>query len=745
MYIYTFICFIKYPVFPMNTIIRIYISVFFLLGITFTLHSQSKKRVSENDRPKIGLILSGGGAKGLAHIGALKVLEEAGIRPDFIGGTSMGSIVGGLYAIGYSADSLEKIARSTDWLRIISDQVSRTDLTIEEKEDEDRFFVSFPIKENRIKIPSGLVDGQNIENYLNKLCAPVYNVRDFNNFDIPFLCIATDIETGEEVIFREGYLPEVLRASMSIPSIFNPIEIDDKLLVDGGLVNNFPVARVRDMGADILIGVDVGFRYYKKQELTSIFKILEQSVFFYGEALNGYNKSLCDILIEPDLFDYNASSFGAADTIMSLGETTTRKFLPMLKALADSVYKIPPVIESRTPPHLDSLILTEIRVKGLDEVSGKLLTGKLQLEPLQKVTPDDIGRAVERLYSSLYFDKIGYSIEEMDFGIRLNINVDEAEGGDFRVGLHYDTNYRSAILINTTFRNILLDGSKLSASLSLGENPYFQASFFKNNGWKPGFGLDFNTSRLDAFVYQNGRRISSLAYAETSTRLYIQSVFSNSYAVGGGIEYEGIRITPRIDPILGFEKAQTNYFNYYGYVDFDSYNSAYYPNSGMKMNLLGKLITHEDFNPSVFFVARYSQAYRLSNKFTFINHIYGGAVDGDTIPYQYNFYTGGVNPIPRNGLLPFIGLNYMEMMSKNALIIGGDLQYEIFPDIYIILKANIGNLRNDFEELISTDKLYGGYGITLGYDSWIGPIEVSALKSVRKNRLTGFLNIGFWF
>lgn len=729
----------------MKMIIRIYSLLFLLVNIPFCLNSQVNKTDSEENRPKIGLILSGGGAKGLAHVGALKVLEEAGIRPDFIGGTSMGSIVGGLYAIGYSADSLEKIARSTDWDRLIGDVVYRRDLTIEEKEDNDRFFISFPIQERKIKIPSGLVNGQNIENYLNKLFAPVYDQRDFDEFDIPFLCIATDIETGEEVIFREGYLPEVLRASMSIPSIFNPIEIDNRLLVDGGLVNNFPVARVRDMGADILIGVDVGFRYYEKEELTSIFKILEQSVFFYGEALNEYNESLCDILIEPDLFDYNASSFGSTDTIMAIGEYSTRRYLPALKALADSIYKTPPAIESRTPPELDSLVLTEIRVKGLDKVSTRLLTGKLQLEVMQKVTPDMISRAVERLYSSLYFEKVSYSIEELDFGIRLNLLVEEAKGGEFQVGLHYDTNYRSAILINTTFRNVLLDGSKLSASLALGENPYFRASFFKNNGWKPGYGLDFTTSRLEAFVYQQGRRISSLAYAETSTQFYIQSIFSNSYAVGAGIEYEAVSITPRIDPIFGFEKAQADYWNYYSYLDFDSYDNPYYPSSGIKLNITGKLITEENFDPTFFFVTRYSQAYELSDRFTFINHIYGGAVDGDTIPYQYNFYSGGVNPTPRNGLLPFIGLNYMELMSRNALIVGADLQVELFPNIYILLRGNIGNLRNDFAELISTDQLYGGYGITLGYDSWIGPIEVSALKSVRKPRLTGFLNIGFWF
>ena len=182
---------------------RFYVILIFLLFPLSVLHAQ-------NDtirRPKIGLILSGGSAKGLAHIGVLKVLEEAGIRPDFIGGTSMGAIVGGLYAIGYSADSLESIVKNADWSYLLGDEVSRRNLTIEEKEDKDRFVISFPIKENKIKIPSGVINGENIEELLNTLCAPVYDIRDFNKFPIPFLCVATNIETGKEVDFTSGYLP----------------------------------------------------------------------------------------------------------------------------------------------------------------------------------------------------------------------------------------------------------------------------------------------------------------------------------------------------------------------------------------------------------------------------------------------------------------------------------------------------------------------------------------------------------
>jgi NTE family protein len=174
------------------TRMKIFVIIFFIIFLSSENRFVNAQN-SATERPKVGLILSGGGAKGLAHVGVLKVLEEAGIRPDYIGGTSMGSIVGGLYAIGYSVDSLEEIAKNTNWEYYLTDEISRRNLTLEEKEDFDRFFISFPVKDNKIKIPSGVISGQNIENLFNELCVPVYDTRDFNDFQIPFLCIATDI------------------------------------------------------------------------------------------------------------------------------------------------------------------------------------------------------------------------------------------------------------------------------------------------------------------------------------------------------------------------------------------------------------------------------------------------------------------------------------------------------------------------------------------------------------------------
>lgn len=700
---------------------------------------------NQHKRPKVGLVLSGGGAKGLAHIGVLKVLEEAGIRPDFIAGTSMGSIVGGLYAIGYSADDLDKISRETDWLDVIADRVSRRNLTIEEKEDADRFILNIPIKEKKLVIPSGVINGQSIQNLLNTLCAPVYGIRDFDEFQIPFLCVATDIESGKEVVFRHGYLPAALRASMSIPSIFNPIEINDILLVDGGVVNNFPVKLLKERGADIIIGVDVGFQYYKKEQLNSMLRIIEQSIFFYGEALNKENRQLVDILIEPDLQGYNASSFNSDVVIIAKGEEAARKEIARLTSLADSLRQLDPsFFPNQQLPQLDSMTIMEIRVRGLDNVSGELLNGKLQIEVFDKVTPKDIAKAINRLYSSLYFDRINYEIQALQVGVRLLIDVKESKSGQFRVGLHYDSDNKSSILLNATVRNLLINGSKFSLSTALGENPSFEGFFFKNNGWKPGYGFNFTVNQTRVYAYDNGRKISSFNFNESSTKFFTQSIVSNNYALGAGIEYEVSSLRPFVDPVLNIDTSGS-FLNYYGFLNIDSYDNAFYPKKGFRLTTDFKLITNQPTDPTLFLVFRYKNAIPLTKRLTLLNQLYGGAVEGKSIPYQYYFYSGGIKEKAKYGILPFTGLEFMEKSSSNALILAADFQYQIFPNFYLILKGNIGNMKNSFTELFTINEILSGYGLTTGYDSWIGPIELSVSKSANRSGLIGFVNIGFWF
>jgi NTE family protein len=719
-----------------------YSFLFILLGLQISVIGQK----SQTHRPKIGLILSGGGAKGFAHIGVLKVLEEAGIRPDFIGGTSMGGIIGGLYAIGYSADSLESLANSMNWSYYLGDAIPRTEITLEEKDDHDRFVLSIPVIERSIKIPGGVVNGQNIENLLNQLCSPVYDVRNFSEFQIPFLCNATNIETGEEIVFQEGYLPDALRATMSIPSIFSPVELGGMLLVDGGLVNNLLVEKVKEMGADILIAVDVGFQYYPKEELNTLFRIMEQSLRFNSDENNAYNRKLCSIVISPSLGKYNGGSFNSSDSIIALGEDAARKIYPQLKAFADSFKTLDSSFGQRIPMNAsDSVFLSEIKVEGLKRVSEKLVTGKLQLQITKPTSITEVGKAVDRLFSSLYFEKVSYEFEKNNTGNTLLLKVKENEGGFFRFGLHYDTYNKSSILLNTTFRNILLNGSKFTLNGALGENPSFKTEFFKNNGWKPGLGLAFQTSRSEVLIYNNSQSISSLNFYETKFQIYTQSIFQNSYAFGGGLEIESSLLRPIIDPDTTTPDSKYKLFNYYILLQMDSYDHAFYPTRGIKVYSGAKLITSKELTPGIFIHVRISDAIKLSDRLTLINHIYAGISGEDSIPSQYMFFSGGNIESYRNGIMPFSGLNYMEVISKNVLILKMDLQMRFFNKFFLVGTLNAGKFSETVNDIISIDNISGGYGLTAGYNSLIGPIELSLSRSANRGGLLGFVRIGYYF
>jgi len=294
-------------------------------------------------RPKIGLVLSGGGAKGFAHVGALKVIEEAGIPVDFITGTSVGSIVGGLYAVGYDASMLEDIIKNQNWEELLSNAHKREYIPAITKEEQSRYLISLPIETKKITIPSGLLNGQNVMELFSYLIYGYHDVNDFSKLPVPFECIAADIATGEEIVLKKGYLPKAIRASMAVPAAIAACEIDGRMLVDGGIVNNFPVDRCREMGADIIIGIDIQDDLLTKDKIKSIPDVISQLSSLMSIERSEKNRKNVNILIKPDISGYSATSFDteSAIVLMKRGEEAARKILPQLIRMRDSLGIMP--------------------------------------------------------------------------------------------------------------------------------------------------------------------------------------------------------------------------------------------------------------------------------------------------------------------------------------------------------------------------------------------------------------------
>ena len=307
-------------------------------------------------RPTIGLTLSGGGAKGLAHIGILKAIDSAGLKIDYITGTSIGSVVGGLYAIGYSGDSLEKMARGVDWDLLLSNQSSLRGLFMEEKSEYSKYVVELPWVGHGFRLPTGVLEGQELWLKLTELFAPVYDKKFFSQFNIPFRCVATDVGTGEAVVLTKGEIVSAIRASMAIPSLFTAVDIDGTRMIDGGIVRNFPVQDVKQMGADIVIGSNVAMGLLASDKVRNVIHVLLQVAFFREAEDTRKEVPLCDIYIPVPLQDYSMGSFSQADEIMNIGIEQGRQLYPRFKRLADSlnaIYGVPEQRPARLPewPH----------------------------------------------------------------------------------------------------------------------------------------------------------------------------------------------------------------------------------------------------------------------------------------------------------------------------------------------------------------------------------------------------------
>src|SRR6478735_179829 len=270
---------------------------------------------AQKARPKVGLVLSGGGAKGMSHIGILRAIDSAGLKIDYVTGTSMGSIMGGMYAIGYSGKQIDSISATLDWDILLSNKPSFGDISLDEKDEYGNYAVEVGLKKFKPQLGTGLIESEELWLKLADVFYPVYDIKDFSKFDIPFKCLATDLATGEAVVHEKGEITKALRSSMAIPSVFSAIDHDSTKLVDGGIIRNFPVTDVKEMGADIVIGVNLFSGLTKLEDLNTALDIMYQITQYRDAEDLVKEKELCNILIEPPLNDYSAGSFGASDTI----------------------------------------------------------------------------------------------------------------------------------------------------------------------------------------------------------------------------------------------------------------------------------------------------------------------------------------------------------------------------------------------------------------------------------------------
>jgi NTE family protein len=441
--------------------------------------------------PRIGLALSGGGARGLAHVGVLKVLEEMRIPISCITGTSMGAIVGGTYASGRSADEMAKIVVSARWDEIFRDSPPRKEIAVRRKFDDYKtlFKPEFGVKDGSLSLPKGVIAGVSIEAFFRELATPAFGVSDFNKLPIPFRAMATDIETGESVVLDRGSLAQAMRASMSVPGAIAPVEIDGRLLVDGGIANNLPIDEARRLCGDVIIAVNISTPPLKREELTSALSVTAQLINFLGkQTVDEQIRSLSakDVLISPELGDISAGSFKRAQDAITIGEKATR-------AMADKLarYSVPPeqyaalrmrqVAEARALGTVD-----EIRVEGLKRANPAVAMSLVESKPGEPLSEEKLGADLRRIYGTGDFESISYRIIGGETGPRAMLiePVEKSWGPDYlRFGLGLasdfsgDSQFNALVQYRRSWLNRL--GAEWVTEVQVGQDTHFGTELYQ--------------------------------------------------------------------------------------------------------------------------------------------------------------------------------------------------------------------------------------------------------------------------
>lgn len=741
---------------------------YFIVIVTLMLSNSFFAQAELQEDIKVGLVLSGGGAKGFAHIGVLKVIEEAGIRIDYIAGTSMGAIVGGLYASGYNAEELDSIFTAVNFDNIIQDNLPRKAKTFYERDDNERYVISLPFENFKLSLPSSLSKGQNTYNLLAKNLDHVSSINDFNKLPIPFLCIATDVEKGEQVILEKGHLPEALGASGALPSLFSPVLLDGTLLVDGGVTNNYPIDELRAKGMDIIIGVDVQDTLKGKSNLKSASDVLLQINNYRTAKAMETKKGETDIYIRPSIDAYSVVSFDEGPVIIEIGHTEAMEQLDALKELAARQKHT--LRKHIKPVSKDSLNISTVTINGNEKYTRAYILGKLKLTPPIKISYADFYNGINNLSATENFDHIGHRFQNVNDDQVLHLDLKESSSTQsLRLAIHYDDLYRTAVLLNLTKKRVLFKNDIVSLDLIIGDNIRYDFNYYVDKGFYWSVGVNSTYTSFEQGV--SGRLIEnitditldginrvSLNYQDLTNRFYIQTLLAKQFSFDLGIQHKFLDVETQTiistdveeDAVI-FDKSHLGGF--YSQLKYDSLDNKYFPKSGVLFDAdFDLFLFSSDFNNNFteFGIgnARFKYAKSLGGKFTGIFETAGGFKVGGADNNSLDFLLGGYGTKKVNNLVSFLGYDYLSIAGDGYVKALFELDFEFSPKNHFNFSANFANVGYDLFDNANnwlSSPEFSGYSLGYGSETLIGPARIKYTYSPEIDRSEWFISLGFEF
>ncbi|MCQ2185283.1 MAG: patatin-like phospholipase family protein [Bacteroidales bacterium] len=746
------------------------------------------------ERPTVALVLGGGGARGLAHVGVLRYLKEQNIPVDLVVGTSMGGLMGSLFALGYPMNQIEEIVKEMDWEVMLSDKIPDKFISYRDREYREKYRLRIPFDINEGKfqksMPSAYIKGQNVSNLISSMTVGYQNDMDFSEFPIPFACVATDLIRGVGHIWLSGNINDALRTTMSIPVVFSPLRKDQMVLIDGGLKDNYPVDIARAMGADIVIGVSVGTPSKDFNETANVMDVVSQVIDLSDKVNLEKNMKLGDVNIVPELDGYTALSFSRenVETIIEKGYEAAASNAAGIAAVKDRAgsggvrYNAPSAINvSRDKIHVDS-----IHFKGINDQEEKILLRKMHFKSGQMVGREELDNSVQQMYAFNSFHNIQYRIPGSEGKKDMyNIVMDCRKGpvNQFGLGGRFDSEELVSAFVNLEINSHSLYGSSYDFNLKLAANPNFRFEYFYDHPNAPMLGVAVELGYTNTHLMSYSDSPFSMDFFYTTQEATISDLHWSVFDLRGGVRNKYVKIL-NYNPLVNNEKRNphnfdrrlaqdglwanpTDYLGLFLNAGMDKMEGSYYfPTGGYAMNLdydwqfKASLKRGEDFrNFNYHALAFKFRAAVSSSFFTYLPSLATRLLfskDHENIPlYALNVIGGRIPSRYLPQQMTFTGINNLHAVNDMMLLMAHDFRFTLFPKNYITLQTNL---------VFSADKLWGPYvkedffknhldlgiGVEYAVETIIGPVKVGLDWSNSRlyNRYKGFganISIGCLF
>ena len=708
-----------------------------------------KKLKNDKDKNnlKVALVLSGGGAKGYAHLGVLRVLEKENIKIDYIAGTSIGALVGTLYSIGYSIDEIEKVLDNLNIENFLESGSDLTGLDLDKKETLKKysFYVNFD-NELNYSLPKGLRETEELYLVVKNLLKNYENTKNFSNFPIPLRVVATNLNTGETKSFSEGDIAKVLTASMAIPTIFEPVEVNGALYVDGLVSRNLPVEEAYDMGADLVIASDVGTPVVKKDNY-NILSVLNQMIAIQSSYITKDSKEKATILISPDIKNISATDTTKRKDLIDLGEVATQTQIAKLREFpknSSSNKRINVQKEKR-----DSFVISKIEYDPKFDKNTIDILNNIFITLLNKpISENDIEKKIIDVYNSKYMDKLYYTVED---GI-LHLDGEKGHLNRIGVGFNYQTGYGTTFNVGTDLFFSGKFGNNINLNFKFGDYLGADLGTLTYYGIRNRFGILTNIGYNESpfFLYNNRRKLAKFMNREAYLNIGVFNQPSNNSMISYGVLSKLSSLKQDTGGSLSQNlEYSENLTKTYLRVKYDNLDSISNPMKGIKADFIYNFASSFGKSKSNLYGPAYSiKGYiPINPKLSFVYGLNSASLRGDRIRADQRIRLGGMYTNIDNNEFEFYGLNYQEKQVKDLISLTLGFKHKIVYSLYFNTKFNIATFSENNSFGNNNSRMWKDYSkgiaISISYDSPIGPIEFSVSSDLKHKRPIGSISIGY--